>query len=120
MKLKKIAVLCLAGLVIAAAAPVVSTPVFAARGGERAAPDEPIVGLGQRHAQYRPLGRRHVFRQYAEQPVRLGEYGLYGRHPRRHVQYHPAAGHRIPYFSLVAQIQRQKEFLRRRRLPPRL
>lgn len=35
MKLKKIAVLCLAGLVIAAAAPVVSTPVFAARGGVR-------------------------------------------------------------------------------------
>ena len=33
MKLKKIAVVCLAGLVIAAAAPVVSTPVFAARGG---------------------------------------------------------------------------------------
>lgn len=35
MKLKKIAVVCLAGLVIAAAAPVVSTPVFAARGGVR-------------------------------------------------------------------------------------
>ncbi|WP_346681718.1 hypothetical protein [Megasphaera stantonii] len=35
MKLKKIAVLCLAGLVIAAAAPVVSTPAFAARGGVR-------------------------------------------------------------------------------------
>ena len=33
MKLKKIAVVCLAGLVIAA--PVVSTPVFAARGGVR-------------------------------------------------------------------------------------
>lgn len=35
MKLKKIAVVCLTGLVIAAAAPVVSTPVFAARGGVR-------------------------------------------------------------------------------------
>ena len=35
MKLKKIAVVCLAGLVIAAAAPVVSTPAFAARGGVR-------------------------------------------------------------------------------------
>lgn len=35
MKLKKIAVVCLAGLVIAAAVPVVSTPVFAARGGVR-------------------------------------------------------------------------------------
>lgn len=35
MKLKKFAVVCLAGLVIAAAAPVVSTPVFAARGGVR-------------------------------------------------------------------------------------
>ena len=35
MKLKKIAVVCLAGLVIAAAAPIVSTPVFAARGGVR-------------------------------------------------------------------------------------
>lgn len=35
MKLKKIAVVCLAGLVIAAAAPVVSMPVFAARGGVR-------------------------------------------------------------------------------------
>ena len=35
MKLKKIAVVCLAGLVIAAAAPVVSTPVFAARSGVR-------------------------------------------------------------------------------------
>lgn len=35
MNFKKIAVVCLAGLVIAAAAPVVSTPVFAARGGVR-------------------------------------------------------------------------------------
>lgn len=35
MKLKKFAVVCLAGLVIAAAAPVVSMPVFAARGGVR-------------------------------------------------------------------------------------
>ncbi|MCU6715103.1 hypothetical protein OCV58_09325 [Megasphaera butyrica] len=35
MNFKKIAVVCLAGLVIAAAAPVVSTPAFAARGGVR-------------------------------------------------------------------------------------
>ena len=44
-----------------------------------------LIPLGQCHAQYWPVGRRHVFGQYAEQSLWLGQHGLDGRYPRRAV-----------------------------------